>query len=152
MWRIYFLYYGSFLLAVGALLFARQCPEDIKNYAAHYKMVDAERDHLVAHNQQHQIANQVKALYADMSEWEKSIFDLPRLDPTLPNLGAGGVVQTSDQWGLGLIHIWSIENLIQPTLRIIVYLLFRVGLLLVAIPACVTFLQVTWFLLKRLAS
>src|SRR5262245_11803678 len=66
MWRIYFLYYGSFLLAAASLFFAWRCPKDIKDYPNHFRMVDAERSHLVAHEQQDRIAKQLKALYESM--------------------------------------------------------------------------------------
>jgi hypothetical protein len=80
-----------------------------------------------------------------MSKWENSIFEMPRLKPELPNLGAGTApeLQTGDQWGLGLIHIWHINDMKNPWLRIVILLLFSAGLLLLSFPAVVTFVQVT---------
>lgn len=67
---------------------------------------------------------------------------MQKLDPDRPNLGAGVVFNLGDQWGLGLIHIWSVNDIKRPVWRITVFLLFWTRLLLLAIPAGVTFLQV----------
>lgn len=114
-------------------------------------MSDTVRPHLTSHNLTGQIADKLRALYAGMSKWENSIFDAPRLNPDDPNLGAGDpTIQTGDQWGLGLIHIWSVSDLKQPILRIIIFLLFRAGIVLLAIPAVYTFVQVILILAKHL--
>jgi hypothetical protein len=154
MWRVWMLFYGSFLLAMGSTLFAWWCPTEIKQYASPFSLVDAERPHLTAHSQTQQIADRLKTLYSRMSPWESTIFALPRLKPDLPNLGAGTSpdLRTSDQWGLGLIHIWTVNDIKHPTWRIIILFLFRAGLVLLAIPAGFTFLQVTLLLVKRLLA
>jgi hypothetical protein len=125
MWRVWMLFYGSFLLAMGSILFTGWCPVEIKRYASEYSLVDTERPHLTAQNQTQQIADNVRTVYSGMSKWENSIFNLPRVKPDQPNLGAGNELQTGDQWGLGLIHIWRVNDIKHPTLRIIVLLLFR---------------------------
>ena len=151
MWRVWMLFYGSFLLATGSILFAWRCPAEIKQYASPFSLVDAERPHLTAHSRTQQVADKLKALYSSMSTWESSIFVLPRLKPDLPNLGAGTSpdLQTSDQWGLGLIHIWTVNDIKCPRLRIITLFLFWAGLVLLAIPAGFTFLQVSLLLAKH---
>jgi len=89
-----------------------------------------------------------------MSEWESSIFLRPRLKPDEPNLGANTSpdLATGDHWGLGLIHIWEVNDIKCPTLRIFILFLFRAGILLLAVPAGFTFLQVTLLLAKRLLA
>jgi hypothetical protein len=153
-WRVWMLFYGSFLLALGSMLFAWWCPAQIKLYASEFQMADTERPHLTAHNLTHQIADKIKALYDSMSDWEDSIFEMPRLKPDLDNLGAGTSqeLQTSDQWGLGLIHIWRVSDIKHPKLRILILVLFRVGIVLLTVPAIVTFLQVTILLTKHLLT
>jgi hypothetical protein len=146
------LFYGSFLLAIGSFLFAWRCPVEIKRYASAFDLVDTERSHLTAHHQTDEIADKLKTLYDTMSGWERFIFTLPRLKPDQPNLGAGTSpeLRTGDQWGLGLIHIWTLNDIKRPTLRITIFLLFRSGLALLAVPAGVTFVQVTLLLAKHL--
>jgi hypothetical protein len=151
LWRVWLLFYGTFLLAMGSILFAWLCPVEIKRYLSPFSLVDAERPHLTAHNQTQQIADKVDALYNSMSKWEASLFELPRLRPDLPNLGAGQHVQTGDQWGLGLIHIWTVRDLKRPIWRILILMLFSAGLILLAIPAAFTFLQVTLLFVRHLA-
>jgi hypothetical protein len=150
-WRIWLLFYGSFILAVGSILFNR-CPTEVKQYASAFQMVDAERAHRTAQNQTEQLAKEVKALYASMSKWESSIFILPRLRPEQPNMGVGHSpdLTSSDQWGLALIHIWTVNDIKYPLLRIAVFVLFGAGLTLLAVPALLTFLQVTLLLVKHL--
>jgi hypothetical protein len=155
MWRVWMLFYGSFFLAIGSIIFGWRCPVEIKRYPSPYIFVDSERPHLVAHGQtQEIIPRKLAALYGSMSRWERTLFTLPMLKPDLPNLGAGtsDELRTSDQWGLGLIHIWTVSDIKAPTLRILVLVLFRIGLILLAIPAGVTFIQVTFLLAKHLIS
>ena len=47
---------------------------------------------------------------------------------------------------------WSIQDMRLRELRIFLYLLFAVGLILIAIPAAFTFLQVTWIPMRHLWS
>jgi hypothetical protein len=154
MWRVWMLFYGSFLLAMGSMLFAWRCPVEIKRYASAFNLADTERPHLTAHNQTQQIADKLKTLYGSMSGWEKTIFEYPKLRPDLPNLGAGTSPNliTSDQWGLGLIHIWTVNDIKHPTLRMIILCLFRAGIFLLAVPAGFTFLQVTVLVAKHLLA
>jgi hypothetical protein len=154
LWRLWLLFYGTFFLAIGSLLFSWRCPSEIKQYASPYALVDTERPHLTAHQFHNQIADKLAVLYSGMSRWENSLFKLPRLKPELPNLGAGTSpeLNTGDQYGLGLIHIWSIRDIKQPVWRIVIFVVFWAGLILVAVPAGFTFLQVTLVAVKHLLS
>ena len=42
-WRLYFLYFGFCALSVGALIFAWQCPEEIKTHGAGFAFVEREK-------------------------------------------------------------------------------------------------------------
>jgi len=103
LWRVWLLFYGTFFLAMGSMLFSWQCPSEIKRYASPFALVDTERSHLTANQFTPQIADKLATLYEGMSRWESSLFELPRLKPELPNLGAGTSpeLSTGDQWGLG---------------------------------------------------
>jgi hypothetical protein len=151
MWRVWMLYYGSCFLAVGSLVFARWCPAEVKQYPTAFMMADAERHHYTDQHLTHLISNRLSILYAGLSTREDSIFNAStfgfrRLKPDESNLGVGSSpdLQSADQWGLGLIHIWELNDIKHPKTRIVVYLLFGAGLVLVSIPAVVTFLQVTF--------
>jgi hypothetical protein len=153
MWRVWMLYYGSFILAIGSIFFASRCPVYIKQYASAFQMADAERHHRTAHHEYTELLSQeLKALYDGMSEWENSIFGLTRLWPNQANLGVGQIsnLKSSDQWSLGLIHIWSVNDIKRPWWRIATLLLFTTGLCLLAVPAILTFVQVTFHLAFRL--
>lgn len=143
-WRIWLLFFGTSSLATASLLFSAFCPVEIKRYWSAFQMADLERHHRTAQHQTEQIAKDVKSLYANFSDWEDRSFKLPRLKPDQPNLGAGTSpeLQTSDQWSLGLIHIWTGKDLKHPRFRIIVFVLLWFGLILIAIPAVITFISV----------
>jgi hypothetical protein len=149
-WRIWFLFYGTFSLALGSILFSVFCPVDIKRYWTAFEMVDAERDHRTGQSQTQRLSQEVKALYAKMSRWEDSIFSLSRLRPDLPNLGVNTApgLESGDQWGLALIHVWTVNDIRRPAVRIATLFLFGVGLTLLAVPAAITFLQVTMLFVK----
>jgi hypothetical protein len=87
-----------------------------------------------------------------MPPWQRKIFSRPLVRPDMPNLGAGTTpeLNTSDAWGLGLIHIWELNDMKRPLLRVVILALFRVGILLLAVPAAFTFLKVSLLLGKRL--
>jgi hypothetical protein len=152
MWRVWLLYYGSFALAIGSILFTFWCPAYIKKYASAFQMADAERHHRTAQNQTGQIAQELSALYTRMSKRENSIFDLPKLQPDQPNMGIGSPtgLSSSDQWGLGLIHIWSVSDIKYPRWRFLTLVLFSAGIIALAVPAGWTFVQVTYHLALRL--
>jgi hypothetical protein len=153
MWRIWLLFYGSFSLAAGSLLFARWCPPEIKQHGTAFHLVNLERSHLVAHAQTRDIiAYKLRALYQGMSVRERPLFTMPMLDPDAPNLGAGTSPgrETGDQFGLGLIHIWQISDIKRPNLRAAIFVFFWAGLILLAIPAGVTFVQLTILLATHL--
>jgi hypothetical protein len=152
LWRLWLLFYGSFFLAIGSMLFAWRCPPEIKQYAASSHFVEAETRQVHFNKRgQDQVADRLKSLYGDMSRWQESLFNQPRLKPELPNLGAGTSPElaTGDQWGLGLSHIWSLNDIRRPVWRIMIFALFWTGLLLVGFPAVVTFLQVTFIVAKH---
>jgi hypothetical protein len=61
-------------------------------------------------------------------------------------------LQTGDQWGLGLIHIWELNDIKRPFFCTFVFSLFCTGLFLLAVPAMFTFLQVTLLLAHRMLA
>jgi hypothetical protein len=150
MWKVWLLFYGSWFLAVGAIVFAWRCPAEIKQYISAYAMADAERDHRAAQKETKEVADKLRTLYARLpkAKWEDLLFEGPRLQPDQPHLGAGSSEFGTDPGGLGLIHIWRLNDIKHPWCRISAYLCFRVGIILVSIPAIVTLLQVTNILLK----
>jgi hypothetical protein len=151
LWRIWMLFYGTFLLAMGSLLYSWRCPPEIKQYVSAFLLVDSERHHLTAFNQTSQIADRLSEKYNSMSRWEDAVFPFAKLKPHLPNLGAGTApeLMTGDQWGHGLLHIWMVSDIKHPLVRVCVYLLFRIGIVILIIPAAFTFVQVSVLLIKR---
>jgi hypothetical protein len=96
LWRLWLLFYGTFSLAIGSMLFSFGCPSEIKRYASPFTLVDAERNHFTANQFTPQIADKLANLYRGMSQWENSLFKMPRLKPELPNLGAGTSARIAD--------------------------------------------------------
>ena len=137
---------------MGSILFSFFCPQEIKRYASAFDMVDAERGHRTGQQQTERLSEEVKDLYARMSNWERLIFPLPRLRPDEPNMGVNTLpeLKSSDQWGLALIHVWTVQDIKHPKLRIFIFVLFGAGLLAIAIPAAITFINVTEVGVKHL--
>jgi hypothetical protein len=145
-WRIWLVFYGSFFLAIGTILFTAFCPEEVKRYVSAFEMADAECRHHVNLGQQNQVQAALRALYQGRSKWEQSLG--PKPPPYLHVSGtfADGMVSAM------LVHQWTIVNLGRPALRIFVLLLFGIGLILLAVPAAITFIQVTVLPLKQLVA
>jgi hypothetical protein len=155
LWRIWLLFYGSFFLAIASILFSWRCPSEIKRYASPIDLVEAEiREVNYSKIFQDRFAKRLGRLYSGMSQWENSLFKLPKLKPDLPNLGASTTpeLQTGDHWGLGLNHIWTVSDIKRPIWRIAIFILFWAGLLCVGFPAAVTFAQVTLVATKHLIA
>jgi hypothetical protein len=155
LWRLWLLFYGSFSLAIGSILFSLRCPTEIKRYAAPFDLAETTRNYF-SHTglARDEIAKNLELLYDGMSQWESSLFKMPRLKHDQRNLGAGGTsaaeLNTGDPWGFGQIQIWSVNDIKRPVWRIIIFVLLWTGLFLVGFPAAITFLQVTFVAAKHL--
>jgi hypothetical protein len=148
-WRIWLLFYGSFLLALATVLYGTFCHPDLKRYGTPYEKADAESAHIQRLGGLRGTADELKEEYAELTEREDDIFTLKRLD--LNNLGndAPAQLRTISKC---LVHSYLIRNLKRPRLRTFIYVLFRLGIALIALPAIFTFIQVSAIATKRLFS
>jgi hypothetical protein len=144
LWRVWLLFYGTFFLALGSILFSVCCPREIKRYGSAYDMATAERTHIAQQHQGQKARSALRNLYVGISKWEQKLF--PRLDFDHPTFN----LPTSDAESQIAIFQWRALDLRWPWRRIAVFILFRAGLFLIAVPAIVTFLQVTSVLARRL--
>jgi hypothetical protein len=142
LWRIWFLYYGSISLAVGSILFAWFCPIEIKRYASSFEIVRMQRDLDVQEFSAEQLRGELQSAYKKLSRWAQSLYPIDFSDTPL---GA----PSSDLGTTVLIHRWRMMDVKWPVVRLTVFVLFSIGLLLVAVPAAVTFVQVSFVLLGR---
>jgi hypothetical protein len=142
-WRVWLLFYGTFLLAIASIIFGWLCPAEIKGYASAYGMADAVRHHLAHQQQKYDAVRDLKARYDGMSRWEQTL--VPPIMFNHPTLG----VTTTDFESTIAILRWNLENIKHPWSRVIALLLFWGGLMLLAIPAGMTFLQVTYLFLTH---
>lgn len=148
-WRIWLLFYGSFLLALATVLYGTFCHPDLKRYSTPYEKADAESEHVQTLGGLQGTANELEREYESLTKREGDVFTLKRLD--LNNLGNDAPTQLRTI-SKCLIHSYLIRNLKQPTLRIFIYILFRVGIALIAIPAIITFVQVSAVAVNYLLS
>jgi hypothetical protein len=136
-WRVWLLFYGTFLLSIGSILFSSFC----------LQMADAERFHIAHQHLVEQLRQRLETIYNGLSKWELSL--LPRrLAFKHPTLG----VTTSDLESTMSIYVWSLQANRRPLLRIIVLFLFGSGLTLLAVPATITLVQVTLLPVRHLFS
>jgi len=146
LWRIWLLFYGSFALAIGTILYSLFCPPEVKRYQSSFEMADRETDHQVDLGQLEQVKSAVKDAYALLPDALAKRVGFVKKDVDGPvTFGTDNRRRTS---GL-LIHQYTARDLSKPNLRIFILLLFSVGLGLLAIPAAFTFVQVTLLALKH---
>jgi hypothetical protein len=131
------LFYGTFLVAIGSILFSTNCAPEIKRYMSAYDMATAERAHIAAQKQVEAARAELKKLYEGITAWEAKLF--PALDFDQPSFG----LPSSDFESQILIFRWTVLDLRRPRRRVAVLALFAAGSVLVAVPAFITFLQVT---------
>jgi hypothetical protein len=145
-WRIWFLFYGTFFLAAATIAHSYFCHINIKHYTSPYEMADTQTQHRLHLYQRSRVLLTLEGLYDDMSEWEKSLVDLEPFDFSRR---PADMEETVRQISIGLVHIWTIQSIKHPHLRIGLYITFAFGLLLIAVPAIVTFIQVTLLVVKH---
>jgi hypothetical protein len=141
-WRIWLLFYGSFLVAIGSILYMAFCPAEVKRYASAFEMADAEQEHQERLGQVSQVRDNAVRLYANLSERERAILPF-----NVAHLKA--ILEGSPIPPLLVVH-WTFANISRQALRIAILLLFSVGLVLIAVPAAFTFVQVTLLGARRL--
>lgn len=147
MWRVWLLFYGSFFLAFATILYTTYCPAIVKRYASPYERADAETEYLHRLGSIKGLKDELKKVYDTAATSERPLFTLKPLNLTTNYLGESEQLRFISN---ALIHLWLISNNRRPNLRISILALFSVGLLLIAIPAVLTFLQVTVLAIKRL--
>ena len=109
-------------------------------------MAETEAKHQVNLKQAEVVRNRLKWLWDNMPTWMFPYFDLNNI-----NLD-GKLYDRADPVG-HLAHIcvmqWMILDMWHRKLRCSIYVMYAIGLTLVAIPAGFTFLQVTWLAIRR---
>jgi hypothetical protein len=146
LWRIWLLFYGSFFVAVGTLIYSFFCPPEIKRYASSFEMADGEALHHISLGQYELLVEKIKQLHAELKGWHKNLMFYVLLP-----IAQGGFQNLTYEQRTGnlLVYQWTWRNHQYPGWRSAVFLLFCTGFLLLAVPAVVTFVQVTIMLLKR---
>jgi hypothetical protein len=147
LWRIWLLFYGSFSLATATILYSVFCPEEVKRYNSSFEMADEETDHQINLGQFEIVQDALRGFYSRLSAWEQMISpQKPRsLEMPLSDLS-----NRRSAMSVYLIHQWTLKNLKRPRLRSLIFLLFALGLILVGVPAVLTFVQVTWLAVSHL--
>jgi hypothetical protein len=145
-WRIWLLFYGSFLVATGSILYTTFCPVEVKRYTSEFEMADAEGDHLTRLGQYPQVREQVVRLHSSLSDRQRALLPMQRGEIILSNVTELNVFSISKL----LVLQWMVVNIGKPAVRIAIVLLFSLGLGLLAIPAAFTFVQVTVLAAKRI--
>ncbi|MBB4367761.1 hypothetical protein GGD63_000530 [Bradyrhizobium sp. cir1] len=145
-WRIWLLFYGSFFLSIATLLFSYFCHPDFKRCATPYQKSESESEHVLRMGGLPGVADELRQEYARLSEREEQIFTLKAFEPAL----TGDDVARLKTISKCLIYRYLIRSVRRPGLRLFIYLLFRIGLILIAIPAIFTFLQVSAIAAKRI--
>lgn len=140
-WRVWFLFYGSFALALATILYSLFCPRPIKTYGSEYEMAAAETEYHCYLDNYSRTFLTVESLYDGMTASEQSLLDLEPFD--FSKKRSEYTEQERAQIAAHLIHSWSIRNIHHPKLRSFIFIMFATGMVLVGIPAIWTIVQVT---------
>jgi len=145
-WRIWFLFYGSFFVALATILYSIYCPPEVKNYVSAFDMAETEAKHQISLKQAEVVRDRLKWLWDTMPKWMFPYFDLNSI-----NLD-GNLYDRADPIAhlanMSLVQ-WMILDMWHRGLRCVIYTMYAIGLTLVAVPAAFTFLQVTWLAIRR---
>jgi hypothetical protein len=145
-WRIWLLFYGTFLLAAATILYSIYCPREVKRYSTPFEMADGETEHQFNLGQFEMQQQLVRRLMDRRSAWETALLDLGHLELQRQR---STYVEPKAILSTLFMHHWHLRNIHGPRRRIALFMLFWTGLILIGIPAVLTFLQVTALGLSR---
>ncbi len=146
LWRVWLLFYGSFFVAIATILYAWRCPSEVKKYPDAFRMAEGETQYQLNLSQYEMMVDYVRALSENFRGWHRELM----ADVRIPNLQPGWQSLTDMQRMSNLqVYQWTAANHRNPWLRISIYLLYRFGFILLAVPAGFTFIQVSLIAMKR---
>lgn len=156
-WRLFFLFYGSLLLGIGALLFSWLCPKLIKAHASAFEFVNSEFTYHWTPFHEKELQKQVKddadRLYSAQTK------TLQWSIPELSNLREIAEAKTSRSMGRSaeqeiedskarvvelMTQKWRVQDTECFYVRLIVMAIFVTGIIFVAIPSIATVASITW--------
>ena len=140
-WRLYFIYFGCFFVAVGSAIYSLRCPTVVKIYSGASNFFEAEKTYFSA-------PQNLKYLFK-LIEVEKKA---PVLDPfDLKKLIANNAA-ISQQHGQALADIlgeyYVLQNTSKPISRALAFISYMVGVLLLLVPTIGTFIQLVGHILR----
>lgn len=146
-WRIWFLFYGSFFLALATVLYVVFCPREIKQYSSQFEMAETEAKPHLSLNQSTVVQDRTRWVYEHKPRWMMPYFDLNNMS------FSDDVNQRADPTGylaqFCMMH-WCILDMWYRKLRFFMFFTYTIGFMLIAIPAVFTFLQVTSIPIKQM--
>jgi hypothetical protein len=142
LWRIWMIYYGGIAIAIATALYSSFCPKPIKESGSAFELGQRESGHLLAMGLGSQYLVNVKRLEARCNTAERALWppDRPRENvvAAVNSVGNGREILASL-----IVYAWRVHNIRYPRLRLIILVFYCAGFGLLAVPAAVTFVQVT---------
>jgi hypothetical protein len=146
-WRLFFLFYGSLSLGIGALLFSWLCPRLIKTHPSAFDFVNSEFTYhwtpVHMRELQKRVKRDAERLYSPATKtFQWSI-------PELSDIREIADRKASDEEGSKALVVelmtmkWRVEDTNCFSVRLIVMAFFVVGLTFVAIPSAITVGSIT---------
>jgi hypothetical protein len=149
LWRIWMVYYGGISLAAATALYSCFCPRTIKDHGSAFDLAQSECRHLAIMGLGERYLADVKRLESDCTEGERALWP-----PDRPQDGFIAQMRNRPEEPEALasliVYAWRIYNIKHPRVRPLILVIYGLGFVLLAVPAAVTFLQVTLFGLRQL--
>lgn len=156
-WRLFFLFYGSLSLGVGALLFSWTCPRLVKVHGSAFEFVNSEFTYHWTPFHMKELERDVKAdadrLYSPATKThQRSITELSQIREiaaaTASKIQSGDPQSDIEGSKAVVVELMTMKWRVQDTecflVRLIVMTFFVVGLTFVAIPSLITVAWITW--------
>lgn len=146
-WRIWMVFYGSFAVAMGSVLYGWKCPPEIKRFANPMDYVNSDIEYHFAANRFDTMRREIKAQNDALPDWQKKLDNIKSYKHITGIPGSQPEARSILVAVMG--HYFEMLNLTFWGWRALIYILFRVGITLLVIPATITFIQVTWLAIRR---
>jgi hypothetical protein len=135
-WRLYFIYFGCFFVAIGAAIYGLYCPAVAKIYPGASDFFEAEKTYFSA-------PSNLKYLF-DLIEEEKGAPAVDNFQLKTHIIEARAAVNAAHVQTIAEVmgEYYVVKNVSNRPMRVLSFLSYCTGIGLILIPTLVTFLQV----------
>jgi hypothetical protein len=157
-WRLVFIYYGFLIISVSAIMYALQCPNQIRKYSSPVEYMNSELEFLASFFRSKTLLESVSARVYGITPRQKRLLDFEAQQGVLNsvsffrNPGSQSRAELRDTLRELITWDWGLADTSRVFWCYICTALYIAGFAFLLIPAACTFLDVTRYTISQLFS